>query len=62
MISPSLPESETSILMKFYQKQRFTPVSYTHLYAYDQAAIILAGNNAEGNFHISYYEGKFNAY
>lgn len=31
-------------------------------YAYDQAAIILAGNNAEGNFHISYYEGKFNAY
>lgn len=31
-------------------------------YAYDQKAIILAGNNAEGNFHISYYEGKFNAY
>ena len=31
-------------------------------YAYDTKAIILAGNNAEGNFHIQYYEGKFNAY
>lgn len=31
-------------------------------YAFDTQAIILAGNNAEGNFHIQYYEGKFNAY
>lgn len=31
-------------------------------YAYDTKAVILAGNNAEGNFHIQYYEGKFNAY
>lgn len=31
-------------------------------YAFDQDAIILAGNNAEGNFHIQYYSGKFNAY
>ena len=31
-------------------------------YKYDQAAILLAGNNAEGNFHINYYEGKFEAY
>ena len=31
-------------------------------YAYDQKAILLAGNNAEGNFCIKYYEGKFNAY
>ena len=31
-------------------------------YAYDQKAILLAGNNAEGNFSIKYYEGKFNAY
>ena len=31
-------------------------------YAFDTEAIILAGNNAEGNFHIQYYEGKFNAY
>lgn len=30
--------------------------------AYDQKAILLAGNNAEGNFSIKYYEGKFNAY
>lgn len=31
-------------------------------YAFDTKAIILAGNNAEGNFHIQYFEGKFNAY
>ena len=31
-------------------------------YAYNQKAILLAGNNAEGNFSIKYYEGKFNAY
>lgn len=31
-------------------------------YKYDQAAILLAGNNAEGNFHINYFEGKFEAY
>ncbi len=31
-------------------------------YAFDQKAILLAGNNAEGNFNIKYYEGKFNAY
>lgn len=31
-------------------------------YAFDTEAIILAGNNAEGNFHIQYFKGKFNAY
>ena len=31
-------------------------------YAFDTEAIILAGNNAEGNFHIQHYTGKFNAY
>lgn len=31
-------------------------------YKYDQAAILLAGNNAEGNFHINYFKGKFEAY
>lgn len=31
-------------------------------FAFDQKAILLAGNNAEGNFSIKYYEGKFNAY
>lgn len=31
-------------------------------YAFDTQAVILAGNNAEGDFHIQYYEGKFNAY
>lgn len=31
-------------------------------YEYNQKAILLAGNNAEGNFNIKYYEGKFNAY
>ena len=31
-------------------------------FAFDQEAILLAGNNAEGNFNIKYYRGKFNAY
>lgn len=31
-------------------------------YAFDAQAVILAGNNAEGDFHIQYFEGKFNAY
>lgn len=31
-------------------------------YAFDTEAIILAGNNAEGNFHIQHFKGKFNAY
>lgn len=31
-------------------------------YSFDQQAILLAGNNAEGNFHIKYYESKFDAY
>ena len=43
----------------------FTCAPETYLindYAFDQKAILLAGNNAEGNFCIKYYEGKFNAY
>lgn len=31
-------------------------------YAYDLDAILLAGNNANGIFHIHRYKGKFNAY
>jgi type I restriction enzyme S subunit len=31
-------------------------------FAFDQKAILLAGNNADGNFSIKYFEGKFNAY
>ncbi len=31
-------------------------------YAFDTEAVILAGNNAEGNFHIQCFKGKFNAY
>ena len=31
-------------------------------FSFDQKAILLAGNNANGNFHINYYEGKFDAY
>lgn len=31
-------------------------------YAYDGDVILLAGNNAQGNFHINRYKGKFNAY
>lgn len=31
-------------------------------YEFDEDAILLAGNNAQGNFHINRYKGKFNAY
>lgn len=31
-------------------------------YAFDENAILLAGNNASGNFHCQRYDGKFNAY
>ncbi len=31
-------------------------------YAFDTEAILLAGNNANANFPIKYYKGKFNAY
>lgn len=31
-------------------------------FSFDQKAILLAGNNANGNFHINYFEGKFDAY
>ena len=31
-------------------------------YAFDDDVILLAGNNAQGNFHIQRYKGKFNAY
>ena len=31
-------------------------------FSFNQKAILLAGNNANGNFHINYYEGKFDAY
>lgn len=31
-------------------------------YAFDTEAIILAGNNADGNFHIQHFKGKFNVY
>ena len=31
-------------------------------YAFDQDAVLLAGNNANGIFHLNRYKGKFNAY
>ncbi|MFM6221979.1 MAG: restriction endonuclease subunit S, partial [Dolichospermum sp.] len=31
-------------------------------YAFDDNVILIAGNNASGNFHINRYKGKFNAY
>lgn len=31
-------------------------------YAYEGDVILLAGNNAQGNFHINRFNGKFNAY
>lgn len=31
-------------------------------YAFDSQAVLIAGNNAAANFHVSRYTGKFNAY
>ena len=31
-------------------------------YAFDQEALLLAGNNAVGKYDVKYYNGKFNAY
>ena len=31
-------------------------------FAFDDDVILLAGNNAQGNFHLTRYNGKFNAY
>ena len=31
-------------------------------FAYDQEALLLAGNNAAGKYDVKYYKGKFNAY
>lgn len=31
-------------------------------YAFDQEALLLAGNNAQGQYDVKYYNGKFNAY
>ena len=31
-------------------------------YAFDSKAVLLAGNNASGDFNVKYYKGKFNAY
>ncbi len=31
-------------------------------YSFDQKAILLAGNNAAGNYSVKYYDGKFDAY
>ena len=34
----------------------------TNTYSFDKEAILLAGNNAEGNFHINLFNGKFDVY
>ena len=31
-------------------------------FAFDDDVVLVAGNNAKGNFHVSRYKGKFNAY
>lgn len=31
-------------------------------YSYDDDVVLIAGNNAKGNFHVNRYTGKFNAY
>ena len=31
-------------------------------YDYDDSVVLIAGNNAQGNFHVNRFTGKFNAY
>ncbi|NBI13266.1 restriction endonuclease subunit S [[Haemophilus] felis] len=35
---------------------------YIDEYAFDDDVVLIAGNNARGNFHVNRYSGKFNAY
>ncbi len=35
---------------------------FINTYAFDQEALLLAGNNAAGKYDVKYYNGKFNAY
>jgi type I restriction enzyme S subunit len=37
------------------------PLTIDH-YAFDDSVILVAGNNAQGNFHVTRFNGKFNAY
>jgi len=37
-------------------------ISWIDNYAFNTEALLLAGNNASGDFNIKYYNGKFNAY
>lgn len=37
-------------------------IFYINDYAFDQEALLLAGNNAAGKYDVKYYNGKFNAY
>ena len=37
-------------------------VHFIDTYAFDQEALLLAGNNATANYDVKYYSGKFNAY
>ncbi|MDB4425419.1 restriction endonuclease subunit S [Akkermansiaceae bacterium] len=37
-------------------------ISRINAYAFDMEAILLAGNNASGDFNVKHYAGKFNAY
>lgn len=34
----------------------------TNTYAFDDSVVLVAGNNAAGNFHVNRFTGKFNAY
>lgn len=36
--------------------------SKTNTYKFDKDALLIAGNNANGNFHLNRYSGKFDAY
>ena len=31
-------------------------------YAFDDDVVLIAGNNAKGNFHVNRFKGRFNAY
>lgn len=56
-------DSNASIVNGKYPFYTCAPIPLrTNTFKFDGKAILIAGNNAKGHFHISFFEGKFNAY
>lgn len=55
--------SNASVINGVYPFFTCSPQTFkTNTFSFDQEAILLAGNNANGNFSIKFFNGKFDAY